>query len=145
MIHVGVDLHQRFCYVTAMKATGEVIVHESVANQAESLQRLLRSVPEPAQVVVEACGFWPAFERCIRSEAARAVMAHLSRCDLLPEAWMADPATQQMRLQVRLRIALGRQRARSKNPLQGVLHQEGMRRPVSDVLGRQGRQWLRPA
>lgn len=167
MIHVGVDLHQRFCYVTAMKATGEVIVHESVANQAESLQRLLRSLPEPAQVVVEACGFWPAFERCIRSEAARVVMvhpqrvkaiasarlkndkvdsatlAHLSRCDLLPEAWMADPATQQMRLQVRLRIALGRQRARSKNLLQGVLHQEGMRRPVSDVFGRQGRQWLR--
>jgi hypothetical protein len=72
-----------------------------------------------------------------------ATLAHLSRCDLLPEAWMADPATQQMRLQVRLRIALGRQRARSKNLLQGVLHQEGMRRPVSDVLGRQGRPWLR--
>lgn len=167
MIHVGVDLHQRFCYVTAVKATGEVVMHGSVVNQAESLQRLLRSLPEPAQVVVEACGFWPAFEKCVRSEAARVVMvhpqrvkaiasarlkndkvdsatlAHLSRCDLLPLAWMADPATQQMRLRVRLRIALGRQRARSKNLLQGVLHQEGMRKPVSDVFGRRGRQWLR--
>jgi hypothetical protein len=49
MIHVGVDLHQRFCYVTAVKATGEVIEHGAVANQAESLQRFLRALPEPAQ------------------------------------------------------------------------------------------------
>jgi transposase len=167
MIHVGVDLHQRFCYVTAMKATGEVIVHGSVVNEAESLQRFLRSLAEPAQVVVEACGFWPAFAKALEKEAVRVVMvhpqrvkaiasaklkndkvdsatlAHLSRCDLLPRAWMADAATQQLRLRVRLRVALGRQRARSKNLLQGVLHQEGMRKPVSDVFGQRGRRWLR--
>lgn len=166
MIHVGVDLHQRFCYVTAVKATGEVILQRSVANQAESLQQLLGELREPAQVVVEACGFWPAFEKAVRPQAARVVMvhpqrvkaiaaaklkndrvdsatlAHLSRCDLLPEAWMADPATQQLRLRVRLRVALGRQRARSKNLLQGVLHQEGRRKPVSDLFGKRGRQWL---
>lgn len=166
MIHVGVDLHQRFCYATAVKATGEVIRHGTIANQAESLQQWLRTLPEPAQVVVEACGFWPAFEKSIRGDAVRvvlvhpqrvraiaaaklkndrvdsAMLAHLSRSNLLPEAWMADPGTQQLRLQVRLRIALGRQRARSKNLLQGVLHQEGMRKPVSDLFGRRGRQWL---
>jgi transposase len=169
MIHVGVDLHQRFCYVTAVKATGEVLMQRSVANQAEPLQQLLRSLPEPAQVVVEACGFWPAFEQAVRAQAARVVLvhpqrvkaiasaklkndkvdsatlAHLSRCDLLPEAWMADAATQQLRLRVRLRVALGRQRARSKNLLQGVLHQEGRRKPVSDLFGRRGRQWLQQA
>jgi transposase len=70
-------------------------------------------------------------------------LAHLSRCDLLPEAWMADQATQQLRLRVRLRIALGRQRARAKNQLQAVLHQEGFRKPVTDVFGRRGRAWLK--
>lgn len=166
MIHIGVDLHQRFCYVTAVKTSGEVVVQCSVANEPESLQRLVRSLPEPAQVVMEACGFWPAFAKALQGHVARVVMvhpqrvkaiasaklkndrvdsatlAHLSRCDLLPEAWMADPATQQMRLRVRLRITLGQQRARCKNLLQGVLHQEGMRKPVSDVFGQRGRRWL---
>ncbi len=167
MIHVGVDLHQRFCYLTAVKASGEVVKQCTVANEAESLVRFLRSLPAPAQVVVEACGFWPAFARAVAGEAKRVVMvhpqrvkaiaaarlkndrvdsatlAHLSRCDLLPQAWMADEATQQLRLRVRLRVALGRQRTRAKNLLQSVLHQEGFCKPVSDLFGKRGRQWLR--
>jgi len=38
-------------------------------------------------------------------------LTHLSRCDLLPEAWMADRHTQARRQQVRLRISLGQHRA----------------------------------
>jgi transposase len=167
MIHVGVDLHQRFCYCTVVKASGEVIVHRSVSNDAESLRRFLRSCPGPIQVVVEACGFWPAFKKAVEGEVARLVMvhpqrvkaiaaarlkndrvdsatlAHLSRCDLLPEAWMADEATRQLRLQVRLRVTLGQQRSRLKNLLQAVLHQEGFRKPVTDLFGKRGLQWLR--
>ena len=55
---------------------------------------------------------------------------------------MADEATQQLRLLVRLRITLGRQRARAKNQLQAVLHQEGFIKPVTDVFGKRGRAWL---
>jgi len=166
MIHIGVDLHQRFCYVTAMDASGKVIAHQSIINESESLRRWLRTMPRPAQVVVEACGFWPAFRRAVESEVARVVMvhparvkaiasarlkndrvdsttlAHLSRCDLLPEAWMCDEATRQLRLQVRLRVTLGRQRTRLKNLLQGILHQEGFCKPVSDLFGKRGRRWL---
>ena len=164
--HVGVDLHQRFCYLTAVSASGKVLRHGQVANQAAALQQWLRQLSGPRQVVVEASGFWPAFHRAARSEAERMVMvhpqrvkaiasaklkndrvdsatlAHLSRCDLLPEAWMADEATQQLRLRVRLRMALGRQRARAKNQLQAVLHQEGFVKPVTDVFGKRGRLWL---
>ena len=141
-------------------------MQRAVANEAESLRGLMRSLPEPAQVVVEACGFWPAFAKAVKGEAERLVMvhpqrvkaiaaarlkndkvdsatlAHLSRCDLLPEAWMADEATQQLRLRVRLRIKLGQTRAREKNLLQAVLHQEGLRKPVTDVFGKRGREWL---
>jgi transposase len=164
--HVGVDLHQRFCYLTAVDARGKVLRHSQVANQPAALQQWLRGVACPRQVVVEASGFWPAFQRAVQSEAERLVMvhpkrvkaiasaklkndrvdsatlAHLSRCDLLPEAWMADEATQQLRLQVRLRIQLGRQRARAKNQLQAVLHQEGFVKPVTDLFGKRGRGWL---
>ena len=135
--HVGVDLHQRFCYLTAVNASGKVCKQGQVVNEGEGLRAWLRQLPGPRQVVVEASGFWPAFARAAGAEAARLVMvhpqrvkaiasaklkndrvdsetlAHLSRCDLLPEAWMADEATQQLRLLVRLRITLGRQRARA--------------------------------
>ena len=164
--HIGVDLHQRFCYLTAVDASGKTCRQGQVVNEGAALRAWLRQVPAPRQVVVEASGFWPAFARAVRPETERLVMVHplrvkaiasarlkndrvdsetlghLSRCDLLPEAWMAPEGIQQLRLRVRLRIALGQQRARAKNQLQGVLHQEGFLNPVSDVFGKRGRAWL---
>jgi len=164
--HIGVDLHQRFCYLTAVDASGKKLKQSQVANQPAALRAWLRDLPGPKQVVVEASGFWPAFARAVAAESDRLVMvhpqrmkaiasarlkndrvdsetlAHLSRADLLPEAWMADERTQQTRLLTRLRIALGQQRAKAKNQLQAVLHQEGFLRPVADVFGKKGRAWL---
>jgi transposase len=163
--HVGVDLHQRFCYLTAVDASGRRLMQSQVVNEGAALRAWLRQLPGPRQVVMEASGFWPAFARAVEPEAERLVMVHpqrmkaiasarlkndkvdsetlaqLSRADLLPEAWMANRRTQQTRLLTRLRIALGQQRARAKNQLQAVLHQEGFRKPV-DVFSKRGRQWL---
>ena len=164
--HVGVDLHQRFCYVTAVDASGKMYRQGHVVNEGAALRAWLRQLPAPRQVVVEASGFWPAFARAVAPEAERLVMvhpqrmkaiasarlkndkvdsetlAHLSRADLLPEAWMANERTQQARLLTRLRITLGQQRAKAKNQLQAVLHQEGFIKPVADVFGKKGRAWL---
>jgi len=164
--HVGVDLHQRFFYLTAVDASGRRLKQSHVVNEAAALRGWLRQVPAPRQVVVEASGFWPGFARAVRPEAERLVMvhpqrvkaiasarlkndkvdsetlAHLSRADLLPEAWMANEETQQLRLLVRLRVSLGRQRTRAKNQMQSVLHQEGFLKPVADVFGKRGRAWL---
>src|ERR1700728_2679299 len=161
MIHVGVDLHQRFCYMTALSARGKIVQAGAVDNQAAALRRYFRQFRgQPVQAAVEACGFWPAFREVVEPEVKRLVLvhpqrvkaiasaklkndrvdsetlAHLSRCDLLPAAWMADESTQQLRVCVRLRITLGRQRARAKNQLQAVLHQEGFKKPVTDVFGK---------
>jgi transposase len=164
--HVGVDLHQRFCYLTAVDASGKTLKQAQVVNQGAALRAWLRQLPAPRQVVMEASGFWPAFARAVQPEADRLVMVHpqrmkaiasarlkndrvdsetlaqLSRADLLPEAWMANERTQQTRLLTRLRITLGQQRAKAKNQLQAVLHQEGLLKPVADVFGKKGRAWL---
>jgi transposase len=166
LTHVGVDLHQRFCYLTAVDASGKKLKQSQVVNEGAALRAWLRQVPGPRQVVVEASGFWPAFARAVAPEADQWVMvhpqrtkaiasarlkndkvdsetlAHLSRADLLPEAWRANERTQQTRLLTRLRITLGQQRAKAKNQLQAVLHQEGFLKPVSDVFGKKGRLWL---
>jgi transposase len=117
-------------------------------------------------VAVEACGFWPAFREVVEPEVARLVLvhpqrvkaiasaklkndrvdsetlAHLLRCDLLPESWKADRETQARRQQVRLRATLVRQRTRLKNQVHAVLHQQGLRSPVTDLFGKRGRWWL---
>jgi len=166
MTHVGVDLHERFCYMTALDATGRKLKAGAVNNRPAELRGWLRGLPGPVEVAVEACSFWPAFQEAIADQVQRiclvhpqrvkaiasarlkndrvdsATLAHLLRCDLLPEAWMADAATRERRQQVRLRISLGQHRAALKNQVHAILHQHGKHAPVTDTFGRRGRQWL---
>src|SRR5437867_11740345 len=167
MIHVGVDLHQRFCYMTALETRGKLLQSGAVNNERLALKRYFRQFRGQAvEVAVEACGFWPAFREVVEPEVKRlvlvhpqrvkaiasaklkndrvdsATLAHLLRCDLLPESWKADRDTQARRQQVRLRATLVRQRTRLKNQVHAVLHQQGQRSPVTDGFGKRGRQWL---
>jgi transposase len=167
MIHVGVDLHQRFCYMTAVDATGRPLKQGPVANEQRALQQWLRGFDEPLTMAVEACSFWPAFKDAVQEQVRTlrlvhpqrvkaiasaklkndrvdsATLAQLSRCDLLPEAWMADGETREKRQQMRLRISLGQHRASLKNQVHAILHQHGLRAPVSDAFGKKGRMWLK--
>src|SRR5437667_1736671 len=167
MIHVGVDLHQRCCYMTALETRGKLLQSGAVNNERLALKRYFRQFRGQAvEVAVEACGFWPAFREVVEPEVKRlvlvhpqrvkaiasaklkndrvdsATLAHLLRCDLLPESWKADRDTQARRQQVRLRATLVRQRTRLKNQVHAVLHQQGQRSPVTDGFGKRGRQWL---
>src|SRR5436853_3815295 len=167
MISVGVDLHQRFCYMTAVEARGKIVPGGAVTNEKVALRKYFRQFRGQAvQVAVEACGFWPAFREVVEPEVKRLVLvhpqrvkaiasaklkndrvdsetlAHLLRCELLPESWKADRETQARRQQVRLRTTLVRQRTRLKNQVHAVLHQQGLRSPVTDLFGKRGRFWL---
>jgi transposase len=166
MIYIGVDLHKRFCYMTAMDATGQIRDQRKVTNDADSLRGYLERWSEPLALAVESCSFWPAFAEAVEALVQRlvlvhpqrvkaiasaklkndrvdsATLAHLLRANLLPEAWRADAGTRQLRELVRLRIDLGRQRARWKNRVHALLHGHGLRPPVSDLFGQAGRAWL---
>jgi len=130
---VGADLHQRFCYMTALDASGRKLSAGAVPNRGEALRSYFEQFRGPVQVAVEACSFWPAFREAVGERAEvrvvhpqrvkaiaaaklkndridSGILAHLLRCDLLPSAWMADPETQMLRQQVRLRASLVRQR-----------------------------------
>jgi len=153
--------------MTALEARGKTIQAGAVNNERLALRRYFRQFRGQAvQVAVEACGFWPAFREVVEPEVERlvlvhpqrvkaiasaklkndrvdsATLAHLLRCDLLPESWKADRETQGRRQQVRLRATLVRQRTRLKNQVHAVLHQQGLRSPVTDLFGKRGRQWL---
>ena len=167
MIHVGVDLHQAFCYMTALDSTGRSLKAGPVDNRPAALRKWFKGFSEPVEVAVEACSFWPAFKEAIEHEVGQihlvhpqrvkaiasaklkndrvdsATLAHLLRCNLLPAAWMADRQTRERRQRVRLRISLGQHRAALKNQVHAILHQHGLRCEFSDVFGKKGRAWLK--
>jgi len=172
MIYVGVDLHLRFCYMSAVDATGRELRAGRVANDGDSLRQFFMGLKrafkeeEKISVAVEACGFWFAFVDCVEPLVDRLVLVHparvkaiahaklkndrvdaatlaqLLRTNYLPEAWKADRATRDLRELLRLRIALGKSRTRYKNQVHAVLSHEGQRSPVSDLFGSNGRAWL---
>jgi transposase len=153
--------------MTALDSTGRALKAGPVANEGRALRRWLQGFPEPVMVAVEACSFWPAFKDAVEGEVEQIqlvhpqrvkaiaaaklkndrvdslTLAHLSRCDLLPRAWMADRHTRERRQQVRLRISLGRHRASLKNQVHAILHQHGQRTEVTDLFGKKGRAWLK--
>jgi transposase len=166
MIHVGVDLHQRFCYMTALDTRGKQLNAQAVANEKAALRAYFRQFRKPVRAAVESCGFWPAFRaavgdmvevKLVHAQRVKAIaaaklkndridsatLAHLLRCDLLPEAWMADENTRELRQQVRLRATLVRQRTRLKNQVHAILHQNGLKQEASDLFGKAGREWLK--
>jgi transposase len=155
--------------MTALDARGKSLQTGTVDNQRLALKRYFRQFrgkQVQVQVAVEACGFWPGFREVVEPEVERLVLvhpqrvkaiawaklkndrvdsqtlAHLLRCEMLPESWKADRQTQARRQQVRLRATLVRQRTRLKNQVHAVLHQQGLRSPVTDLFGKRGRQWL---
>lgn len=146
MIYMGADLHRRFCYLTAMDATGQILDQQKVTHETASLPGYLRRWNEPLRRAVESCSFWPAFAAAVEERVERLVWVHPQgvkaiasaklqndrvdsarlaprlRANLLPEAWRAAADTRQWRERVRLRIDLGRPRARWKNRVQALLH-----------------------
>jgi transposase len=136
--------------LTALDARGKAVQSDAVNNERLALKRYFRQFRgQGVPVAVEACGFWPAFREVVEPEVKRLVLvhpqrvkaiasaklkndrvdsetlAHLLRCDLLPESWKADRETQARRQQVRLRATLVRQRTRLKNQVHAVVASAG--------------------
>lgn len=140
-----------------------------VANEPASLEHYFGRWHEPVEAAVEACSFWPAFVDTVEPRVQRialvhpqrvkaiasaklkndrvdsATLAHLLRTNLLPEAWVADRATCQLRQLVRLRVDLGRERTRWKNCVHAVLHQNGLRPPSLPSVRPAGANLVGPA
>src|SRR5258705_7302360 len=80
MIHVGVDRHQRFCYMTALDASGKIVQSGPVTNEKLALRRYFRQFRRQAvQVAVEACGFWAGVREGGEAGVERVGLVHPQR------------------------------------------------------------------
>lgn len=162
--YLGVDLHLKRTYLVLMDAQGTM--KERRALPTDSLGDYAAGLPDSTIAVLEATRNWqyaydllaehvdqvelvhPKKVKAIASAKIKtdkidaATLAHLARADLLPTAYAPPQHIRQGRALVRHRAKMVRDRARAKNRVHGLLAQKGIRSPVSDLFGKQGRAFL---
>jgi transposase len=164
---VGMDLHRRRSVLVRMTETGEHLETVRISNDPEHLQQVMARAGEAPEVVLEATygWYWAAdalaelganvhlahplgvkmfsYRRVKNDERDAADLADLLRMGRLPEeAWIAPPATRELRGWVRHRAKLVGLRSNLKCQVHGVLAGAGVTVPMSDLFGVGGQKLL---
>jgi transposase len=163
---VGMDLHRRRSVLVRMTETGEHLETVRIANDPEYLQEVMSRAGECPEVVLEATygWYWAAdtlaelgaavhlahplgvkmfsYRRVKNDERDAADLADLLRMGRLPEAWIAPPATRELRGWVRHRAKLVGLRSNVKCQVHAVLAAAGVPVGMSDLFGVSGQQLL---
>ena len=159
---VGIDLHRRRTVVVRTTAAGEVLESTRIVNDVDRLTDVIARAGESPEVVLEATYGWywavdalqdagasvhlahplgvKAFEyrRVKNDERDAADLADLLRMGRLPQAWIAPPATRELRELVRHRAKLVGLRSHCKAEVHAVLAKCGVQVAVSDLFGLEG-------
>ncbi len=163
---VGIDLHRRRSVIVRTSDAGEVLESTRIVNDAESLKAVLARAGESPEVVLEATYGWYWAADVIAAQGAHTHLAHplgvkafeyrrvkndvrdatdladLLRMGRLPEAWIAPPATRELRELVRHRAKLVGLRSHCKAEVHAVLAKCGIQVAVSDLFGLGGNRLL---
>jgi len=160
------DLHRRRSVLVRMTETGEHLETARISNDPDYLRQVMARAGEAPEVVLEATygWYWAAdtlaelgaavhlahplgvkmfsLRRVKNDERDAADLADLLRMGRLPEAWIAPPATRELRGWVRHRAKLVGVRSGLKNQIHAVLAGAGVHVLMSDLFGSGGRQLL---
>ena len=163
---VGIDLHRRRTVLVRTTGSGEVLEAVRILNDVDSLNQVMARAGEDPEVVLEATYGWYWAVDALQAAGARVHLAHplgvkafeyrrvkndfrdasdladLLRMGRLPEAWIAPPATRELRELVRHRAKLVGLRSGCKAEVHAVLAKCGIRVPMTDLFGLEGTQLL---
>src|SRR5512144_901794 len=164
--YIGMDLHRRRSVIVRTTDLGGVLEAVQITNSPLALAEVLTRAGEHPEVVLEATYGWywaadtlaecgagthlahplgvKAFEyRRVKNDLRDSCdLADLLRMGRLPEAWIAPPATRELRELVRHRAKLVSMRSRHKAQVHAVLAKCGVAVPMSDLFGVGGRDLL---
>lgn len=166
---VGIDLHRRRSVIVRQSADGDRLANTRIGNDpVELASEVAKAGPAP-EVVLEASYGWYWAADVLADAGARVHLAHplgikgfayrrvkndvrdasdladLLRMGRLPEAWIAPPATRELRELVRHRAKLVTLRSGLKASVHAVLAKQGLHLPVTDLFGVRGRRLLADA
>jgi transposase len=163
---VGIDLHRRRSVVVRTTESGEVLETVQILNDVDRLNAVMDRAGEDPEVVLEATYGWYWAVDALQAAGARVHLAHplgvkafeyrrvkndvrdatdladLLRMGRLPEAWIAPPATRELRELVRHRAKLVGLRSHCKAEVHAVLAKCGIRVLMSDLFGVEGNNLL---
>jgi transposase len=156
---VGVDLHRRRTVLVRTTDSGEVLESVRIPNDVDSLNRVLARAGVDPEVVLEATYGWYWAVDALQAAGANVHLAHplgvkafeyrrvknderdakdladLLRMGRLPEAWIAPPATRELRELVRHRAKLVGLRSQCKAEVHAVLAKCGIQISLTDLFG----------
>lgn len=163
---VGIDLHRRRSVIVRQTDTGEQLSAVRIVNDPVALGlEIERAGPNP-EVVLEATYGWYWAVDVLKASGASVHLAHplgvkgfryrrgkkdvrdaadladLLRMNRLPEAWIAPPATRELRELVRYRAKLVALRSGLKSQVHAVLAKAGVLIVASDLFGATARKHL---
>ena len=163
---VGIDLHRRRSVIVRTAESGELLESVRILNDVESLDRVIGRAGEEPEVVLEATYGWYWAVDALQEAGARVHLAHplgvkafeyrrvkndfrdaadladLLRMGRLPQAWIAPPATRELRELVRHRAKLVALRSHCKAEVHAVLAKCGVQVVMSDLFGIEGTKLL---
>jgi transposase len=155
---VGIDLHRRRSVIVRTTRAGAPLETVRITNDVESLAGVMARAGEAPEVVLEATYGWYwaadalaelgaqvhlahplgvkafAYRRVKNDVRDAADLADLLRMGRLPEAWVAPPATRELRELVRHRAKLVALRSGCKCEVHAVLAKCGIQVPVADLF-----------
>jgi transposase len=163
---VGIDLHRRRSVIVRTTESGGVLEATQILNDADRLNSVMERAGEDPEVVLEATYGWYWAVDALQALGARVHLAHplgvkafeyrrvkndvrdatdladLLRMGRLPEAWIAPPATRELRELVRHRAKLVGLRSHCKVEIHAVLAKCGIQVLMSDLFASNGQDLL---
>lgn len=164
--YVGIDDHLRTFMITRVDAAGKLLDQQQLPKTTEAMTAFLDMLPAGTHLALEATGHWMRFADLLGDRplhlhlahpyrtraiaAARiktdkidsAILAHLLRTDLLPEAYLAPRPVRDLRDVLRYRLHLVGYRTSLKNRIRALLAREGLVCPATAVEGRKAQVWF---
>ena len=163
---VGIDLHRRRSVIVRTTESGEVLEATQILNDVDRLNSVMERAGESPEVVLEATYGWYWAVDALQAAGAQVHLAHplgvkafeyrrvkndlrdatdladLLRMGRLPEAWIAPPATRELRELVRHRAKLVGLRSHCKAEVHAVLAKCGIQVLISDLFSVAGNDLL---
>lgn len=167
MIHLGIDVHKRYSYVTALDDRGQVKLEAKVTNHRESFEKITKGFGEECEAVIEAGYTWGAMYDLLEGVGIKTQVAHpyklrtiaesqiktdqrdsrtladLQKAGLIPAIYVPPKDVRELKNVLRQRMFLVRLRTMVKNRIHQLLDRNHVENPgFTDLFGRAGRNFI---
>lgn len=166
-VYVGLDYHEDTIRVCILEQDGKVLLNRDQPNEVRCVAAAIQVRGQPAGVLLEACGGaadfatelialtgWnvrlahPGYVQRMKRGPDKTdggdaeILADLLRTNHVPEVWLADSTTRQLRRLVRYREGLKAERKNVKLRIRALLREERVPLPGVSPWTKAWKQWL---